>query len=198
MRLDLGNRQADIILLELEADRFAYLRRIRPADDAQGTGRRHHDEAVHLPGGDGRVEPARQSFQEIPLRLFMPIGLLDRAACATHGRKGAPRRVAALLVGCRVLLFVRLPGPQVGKPGISRVLQDECLAAVTYHDPFASCDFHWRHRTHLFRAILAHNAQRWPRLPDREATSAQAAAILTGTSSGLWRWPKSDRGISVC
>src|SRR5262249_42999484 len=90
VRLDLGDRKPNIILLELDADRFAHLSRIRLPDDAQRARRSHHDEAVDLAGGNRRIEASCQALQEISLRLLMPVGLLHRAARRVHGLKARP------------------------------------------------------------------------------------------------------------
>src|ERR1700687_736816 len=77
-------------------------------------------------------------LRKISLRLIVPIGLLHRAARAAHGGKGPPGHVAAEFARCRMLVFVGLPGPQVGEPSISGILEDERLTAVADHDPFAA------------------------------------------------------------
>src|SRR5260370_39703604 len=52
---------------------------------------------------------------------------------------------------CRMRLLIDVPGPQVGEPRISGILQDGRLTPVADHDPLTACDLQTRHRTLLFR-----------------------------------------------
>ena len=64
---------------------------------------------TRVPRADGGVEPAGQIVQKIPFGLFVPVGLLHRAARMADRLERAAGRVGSLVVGRRVVLLENFP-----------------------------------------------------------------------------------------
>src|SRR6185503_901275 len=88
----------------------------------------------------GRVEMVCQLDQELLLGLIVPIGLSDRRADRSGRSVGTAGLVGALLARGQILLLEHFERLQVGKLGVSGVLQYERLGAVAHHHPLAFAD----------------------------------------------------------
>src|SRR5581483_4214691 len=111
--------------------------RIGRTDHPQGTGWRHEDQRLGLSGSNSTVELLHQLDKESPLRLLVPIGLLDRAARAADGAVGAARRIGAERMRRRVFLLENLDGLEIGEFRIAGVFENQCLFAIADNDPLA-------------------------------------------------------------
>ena len=81
-----------------------------------------------------------------PLRLVVPVSLLDRASRTPDGIVGTARCVGAERVCRQILLFQDFDGLEIGEFGVAGILQDQRLGAVADNNPLAMTYEQFRHR----------------------------------------------------
>ena len=121
------------------------MRRKGAAENADGAGRRHHDQRRHIAGQNRLVEMRRNFCQKPLLGLLVPIDLLHGAAPVAGRAEGPARSIGAEFVVGWVGLLEHLPRGQVRMHAGPCVFQHQSLGAVADDDPSTFVDFQFGH-----------------------------------------------------
>src|SRR5580765_3713676 len=96
-----------------------------------------------------------------PLRLVVPVGLLDRTSRTADGTSGASRRVGAERVRGQISLFQHFDGLQIGKLSVAGIFQDQRLGTVADHNPLAMTYQQFSHRLTSKQYSIIRHAKSW-------------------------------------